>query len=366
MKELRLFLTLLLVCCTISRVSAQDGRLEPKPASEDELAVIKRGADLNDEGKYGDAIEEFNKVLVKNPDCVQVMYEMANTYYAKGDSKKSMEFADKGLKYKSQYLPLFYVLEGSIEDDNKNPDGAIADYKKAIAVSPKFQSAYFNLGITLRRMGKTEEALDNLKQSVKLKPEHSSSNLQIADIYRMRNQKIPAFMAYMSYLYFADDEDKRIPRVIEELRKLAGGGEKNASGGMNISLSMDSTEGNFFGSELMMGLDAASDLDKAIDSANKTQTTPFEKEIHRYNMIIRSIYVDASKYVDPSKEHHEGFAMQFYAPFLRSMQESGNTDTYCHIIGIRIDKEEAKEWFDKHTDDFKKYWAWEKEYYSKK
>ncbi|MEP7234683.1 MAG: tetratricopeptide repeat protein [Ignavibacteriota bacterium] len=359
MRKFSLLLSLLLLLCSLSKVSAQGGQLEAKPASEDEAAVIGRGADLFDKGKYDEAIEQFNKVLVKNPDCAQAIYEMANTYYAGGDSKKAMEYVQMGLKYRSPNLPLFYTLAGGIEDDNKNPEAAIEDYKKAIALAPKFHYAYFNLGITQRRMGKTAEALDNFKQAVKLNPGHPSTNFQIADIYRMKNQKIPAFMAYMSYLYFANDDDKRIPTALEEIRKLTNA-ETNSSGGTNISLSMDSSEGDFFASELMMGLNAASGIDKAVDSITNTKLSDYEKELRNYEAVIRIISLDAEK------DHSQGFAMQFYGAYFSSMQKSGNTKTFCHVIGRHINEKETIEWFESHANDQKTFGDWEKTYFSKK
>jgi tetratricopeptide (TPR) repeat protein len=351
----------LLFVLPFSQLNAQVPQLEGQPASEDELAVIQRGADLNDQGKYDQAIEQFNKVLVKNSACVQAMYEVANTYYASGDRKKAFEAAENGLKYHSKYSALFYVLEGGIEDDDGNPQKAIDLYKKAISVAPKFQSAYFNLGITLARLNRTEEALDNFKQSLLLRPGHPSSNLRIGNIFEMKNQKIPEFMAYMSFLYFANDDDKRIPDVLSKINKLSDGGPKNSSGGMNISLSTDSTEGDFMSAELMMGLSVASDLDRALDSLSDKKLSALEKEINKYEMIFKGISVCA----DGAGDHPHGFAMQFYGKYFNAMEKSGNIETFCHVIGRHIDQKETVEWFGNHKDQVKKYGDWEKDYFSK-
>ena len=46
MRKSPLFLSLLLLLCTLSKVSAQDAQLEAMPASAEEAATIGRGADL--------------------------------------------------------------------------------------------------------------------------------------------------------------------------------------------------------------------------------------------------------------------------------------------------------------------------------
>lgn len=342
----------------VSNLYAQDGQLEPQKASEDELAVIQRGADLHDKGKYDEAIEQFSKVLVKNSACVQAMYEMANTYYTKGDRKKAFEYSEMGLKYKSQYSALFYVLEGGIEDDNNNPPKAIEDYKNAISVAPKFQSAYFNLAITLRRLNRNEEALNNFKQSLFLKPWHVSSNYHIAKIFMMKNQKYPAFMADMFFLRFANDDDKRIPDVLKEARQLTEGSRKNSSGATTITLNTDTTEGDFMPAELLTGLISPSQI---VDSFMSKKPTPLEKELHIYEDAIKAISICVSD----ASANSSKFSMKFYGTFFHEMEKSGNAPAFCRIIGSRIDQKESDEWLKANPDAVKKYYEWEKQYFAK-
>ncbi|MDP4230278.1 MAG: tetratricopeptide repeat protein [Bacteroidota bacterium] len=361
MKHCSLLLSFLVIILLTVNVRAQTPELVAQKASEDELAVIQRGAALHDNGKYDEALEQFSKVLVKNSACVQAMYEMANTYYAKGDRKKAFEMSETGLKYQSSYSALFYVMEGSIQDDEGNPQKAIESYRKATAVSPNFQSAYFNLGITLRRMGRNAEALENFKKSVMLKYSHPSSNYHMAKIYTLRNQKIPAFMAYMCFLLYANDDDTRISDAIEEVKKLVTGDKKTTTGDNIITLSVDTTEGDFVAAELLMGFSSFG-IDSKLDSITGTKLSPFDAELRLFESVFKGIAACAS----PEKKDRTGFAMQFYGKYFQELSSSGNLSAFCHIIGRHINKSESDKWLDSHQSEVKAFSDWETEYHSKK
>lgn len=43
-------------------------------------------------------------------------------------------------------------------------------YKTAILINPKYALAYFNLGISLKKVGKTTEAAELFEKTIDLKP----------------------------------------------------------------------------------------------------------------------------------------------------------------------------------------------------
>ena len=49
-------------------------------------------------------------------------------------------------------------------------DEAIAEYKQAITLDPKFALAHYNLGIALRAKGQVEAAIAEFKQAIRLDP----------------------------------------------------------------------------------------------------------------------------------------------------------------------------------------------------
>jgi len=56
-------------------------------------------------------------------------------------------------------------------------------FRKAIEQDPGFLEAYFNLGMSLERMGKREEALATYEQAVKANPDSATASAYIAKLY---------------------------------------------------------------------------------------------------------------------------------------------------------------------------------------
>ena len=83
--------------------------------------IQEQGTALHDAKDYDAAIAKYEAVIAQNPDCTQAIYELSMTLYAKGDKEKSMEVANRGSKYISDELPLFYVTMANILDDYGKP-----------------------------------------------------------------------------------------------------------------------------------------------------------------------------------------------------------------------------------------------------
>ena len=84
--------------------------------------------------KYEEAIAKYRSILDENPECVAAMYELALTLVHKGEKLAAMELANKGTKYISSELPLFYVLIANNLDDLGKPDDAIKIYLDGIKI----------------------------------------------------------------------------------------------------------------------------------------------------------------------------------------------------------------------------------------
>ncbi len=81
--------------------------LTPKPVTDAQKAIIQDGIKLHDQKQFDGAIKKYEQVLAENPDATFAIYELALSYYTKGDREKAVETAVRGTKYRSQELPLF-------------------------------------------------------------------------------------------------------------------------------------------------------------------------------------------------------------------------------------------------------------------
>src|SRR5215217_2347965 len=120
-------LLILIAVATALGQSLDPPKLTPTPPTEKETALIKQGVALHDRGDYDGAIKKYEEALKDNPTNVSALYEMAYSYQLKNDLRKSLEVAYKGAQYKSDTLPLLYVVIGNDLD-------MLHESKKAIEV----------------------------------------------------------------------------------------------------------------------------------------------------------------------------------------------------------------------------------------
>src|SRR4051812_18783703 len=99
--------------------------LTPKPCTDEQKITVQQGIALHDAKRYDEAVAKYQQVVEANPDCTMVLYELAMTYYTKGEKTKAMETAYKGSKYKADELPLFYMAMANVLDDIGKSEEAV-------------------------------------------------------------------------------------------------------------------------------------------------------------------------------------------------------------------------------------------------
>jgi tetratricopeptide (TPR) repeat protein len=71
---------------------------------------------------------------------------------------------------------------------DKDAPQAEAFLRKAIALDPQFDEAYFHLGKSLLRQGRHEEATDQLRRAIQLDPYYSEAHHELARQYALEER----------------------------------------------------------------------------------------------------------------------------------------------------------------------------------
>jgi protein O-GlcNAc transferase len=83
-----------------------------------------------------------------------------------------------------------------------DPDKAIAYYRIAINMDPKFTKAYVNLGVLLKNKGKIMEAKDHFDKAIKINPKEAYAYSNLGNIYRAEGRNLLAENYYKKAIKF--------------------------------------------------------------------------------------------------------------------------------------------------------------------
>ena len=80
------------------------------------------------------------------------------------------------------------MLVGEALDEMKDPEGAIREFRAAVAAGPKEPNVHFGLGYLLWTKGQYQEAADEFRKELENDPHHLQATLYLADTQILTNQ----------------------------------------------------------------------------------------------------------------------------------------------------------------------------------
>ena len=125
------------------------------------------------QGKYPEAESSLKQSLKTQPDQVAASYYLALTYDALGQDAQSVAVLRDLLRSHPEHAPS-YVKLGSILLRQHEYDEAQQVLERAISLDPRSVQAHHQLGLLLRRLGKTAESESHFAESRKLEAERIS------------------------------------------------------------------------------------------------------------------------------------------------------------------------------------------------
>src|SRR5665213_3002455 len=228
MKDFCKILLTILMVAACNQVFAQN--------NDDTRALIKEGVQLNDQGKYAEAIDKYNQALKIDPDNAQAEFELAYTLYVSGKGNDGIPYLEKVIAAKTSLTAGAYDLLGSIYDKNNKKDKAIEAYNAGISANPNYQRLYYNLGLVYFRYKQYAEAEKNAIEAIKLDPKHASSQRMYALVCFHQNKLVPALMGFCSFLLL-EPNSPRSAESYGNIQHIIQGSVRTSGGQTTIILS---------------------------------------------------------------------------------------------------------------------------------
>lgn len=148
----------------------------------------ERGIELATRGWTEEALKEFQKAILLDPDYAPAYDNIANLYAEKGDYLKALEIYIRAIKLDPDNPVLRYNFGCFVSDYAM--EIASTEYKLAIEQDFDFPEAHLNLGISLASQGKISEAIKEFKTANQQNPDDPQSPYELALIL-METGKYP-------------------------------------------------------------------------------------------------------------------------------------------------------------------------------
>lgn len=312
---------------------------------------VREGITYHDNRQFDKAIETYEKALQLDPQSSLVNYEIALSYFSKGEFEKSIEYSDVVLKQDDKYLLESYITKGSSLDNLDKTKESIELFQEAIEKKGGHYLLYYNLALNYFKLDKFDEAEESVINGIASNSNHASSHYMLAAIHDHRGNSVQALLAIHYFLFLEPNSD----RSLGSLQLLDNNFGRNVSQdendpsntNINILQNMDS---EFSAAELMISMLAASNnLEKNVD---KSEDELFIENTSSFFTILGEL----------KDESYGGIWWDFYQPFYYALAKSDHLETYCKYITQRKNPESSK-WLDENPDKLTNFGDWLKENY---
>jgi len=191
MKQL---LSLLILICIISTGVTCKDRASDSSAIQTEGDQIPASEDLGLEKEKDGGSENKNA-------AEDLLIEQARKAFENKDLDGAIALYTKALSSSTNPAELHYNI-GLCYGHKALFDQAISEFKKAISIEPNHIKARNNLGLAYERKGLLDQALPEYKQALTINPDDPKTHYHIARVYLVRKRQDPTLLSLSADHYF--------------------------------------------------------------------------------------------------------------------------------------------------------------------
>ena len=187
----------------VGRTSCMSPPTKPAPTmSPAELADLRAGIALFDQGKTQEAIAKFEEILKAHPDSPIALYELGMSYRVAGQYQRAIDALAAAAAYDvpKPQLARSYGMIGNTLDMAREPrkgDRGLCQGPRDRAVSPAVLQHGRDLRAEPRRRAERESGA---QRRAAASPWHASTQLQLGRLFLMDKLLTPSLLAFSRFL----------------------------------------------------------------------------------------------------------------------------------------------------------------------
>ncbi len=170
--------------------------VKAKQFSAEVQAHFDQGKMLSDQGKYAEAVDEFNKALEKDARQPGILDRLADAYSKMGKNDEALAAYEKAVALDPNNAELLTNMGIVLNKLGKVSESQEA-FKKAAAVGAVSNPAaaaqsFYNLGVTMFNSNHTDEAVDSFKKAITADPTFAEAYFQMGICLSAKPETMPA------------------------------------------------------------------------------------------------------------------------------------------------------------------------------
>jgi tetratricopeptide (TPR) repeat protein len=141
-----------------------------------------RGVGLVDDGRYGDAVEEFSRALHLAPNDCEAYRGLMESLTRGGNREEARRQGAAALRACPDDAGVLMQVGAVLGLDGKYEEAAVR-FRRSIELAPDAPGIYLPLVTCLARLGQTEQVVETAKQGLRVNPFNAELHLALAAAY---------------------------------------------------------------------------------------------------------------------------------------------------------------------------------------
>jgi tetratricopeptide (TPR) repeat protein len=317
--------------------------------------LLKEGIQLYDEGKYDQALANYQQVLAAEPTNDAAQAELALTYQVLGRNEEAKMACEQLLKRNptTGVGPTLYVTYGNSLDALGQFKQAEQAYRQGMKRYPDSYALYYNLGVAQAGQQQYPAAIASLQQAVARNPGHASSHMSVGALQLATGARVPGVLALARFLVLEPTGPRATQRLPQLDQAMLKGVSQVDGKTINIAvspaaLSKGKKADDFGPEEMMLSMSGA----LSFDAKNKDKTK-LEKFSDQFSSLCEVMG-------ELSAKSNGGFMRTYYVPYFVAMQQKGFVPAFTYVV--HSSQPAAQQWLAAHPTEVQVFQEWSKNY----
>jgi tetratricopeptide (TPR) repeat protein len=177
----------------------------------------------DDPTAVGEAVANWQKVVVERPDLVAGFTNLGNAYIAMGRFKEAEEMYKRGVAAPTgtaQERGILYVDIGALRGKAGDPAGAEQAFEKAVEVDPHLAAGWLRVGFMRAQRGDEEGAREALENAADVDPTFAQPRMDLAQL-ELRTGHLQAARHWAREAVTAEPDNQQAQEMVAQLDRLA-------------------------------------------------------------------------------------------------------------------------------------------------